>query len=84
MKLVKNASQEDEQPAVQDRAACRARLDARLADSLIRDLESEENEIARIVAGKILDEVLPPPKREYTLKEPLAELERDRAQSYGC
>jgi hypothetical protein len=54
MKLVKNASQEDEQPTVQDLTAYRARL----ADSLIRDLESEENEIARIVAGKILDEVL--------------------------
>jgi hypothetical protein len=54
MKLVKNASQEDEQPTVQDHTAYRARL----ADSLIRDLESEENEIARIVAGKILDEVL--------------------------
>jgi hypothetical protein len=26
---------------------------------LIRDLESEENQIARIVAAKILDEILP-------------------------
>jgi hypothetical protein len=82
---IDSSSQEDcPQPAVQDRAACRARLVAPLADSLIRDLESEENEIARIVAGKILDEVLPPPKREYTLKEPLAELDRDWAQSHGC
>jgi hypothetical protein len=76
MKLVKNASQEDGQPTVQDRTAYRARLVARLADSLIRDLESDENEIARIVAGKILDEVLLPPKQEYTLEEPLAELDR--------
>jgi hypothetical protein len=58
MKLVKNASQEDEQPTIQELTGYRARLVARLADSLIRDLESEENEIARIVAGKILDEVL--------------------------
>jgi hypothetical protein len=72
MKLVKKGSQEDEQPTVQDRTAYRARL----ADSLIRDLEPEENEIARIVAGKILDEVLSPPKQEYTLEEPLAELDR--------
>jgi hypothetical protein len=43
---------------------------------LIRDLESEENQIARIVAAKILDEILPPPKQEYTLEEPLAELDR--------
>ena len=43
---------------------------------LIRDLESDENEIARIVAGKILDEVLSPPKQEYTLEDPLAELDR--------
>jgi hypothetical protein len=43
---------------------------------LIRDLESEENQIARIVAGKILDEILRPPKQEYTLEEPLAELDR--------
>jgi hypothetical protein len=43
---------------------------------LIRDLESDENEIARIVAGKILDEVLSPPKQEYTLEEPLGELDR--------
>jgi hypothetical protein len=57
MKLVKNASQEDGQPTVQDLTVYRARLVARLADSLIRDLESEENEIARIVAGKILDEL---------------------------
>jgi hypothetical protein len=77
MKLVKNVSQEDEQPTVQDLTAYRARL----ADSLIRDLESEENEIARIVAGKILDEVLLPPKQEYTLEEPLAELDHDWAQS---
>ena len=41
---------------------------------LIRDLESED--IARFVAGKILDEILPPPKQEYTLEEPLAELDR--------
>jgi len=41
---------------------------------LIRDLKSED--IARFVAGKILDEILPPPKQEYTLEEPLAELDR--------
>jgi hypothetical protein len=49
---------------------------------LIRDLESEENQIARIVAGKILDEILPPPKQEYTLEEPLAELDRSSVQSH--
>jgi hypothetical protein len=82
MKLVKNVSQEDEQPTVQDLTAYHARLVARLADSLIRDPESEENEIARIVAGKILDEVLPPPRQEYTLEEALAELDHDWAQSH--
>ena len=81
MKLVKNASPGDEQPTVQDLTAYRARLLARHADSLIRDLESEENEIARVVAGKILDEVLSQPKQEYTLEEPLAELDHDWAQS---
>jgi hypothetical protein len=83
--LVKNtSSREDEQPTVQELTAYRARLLARLANSLIRDLESEENEIARIVAGKILDEILPQPKQEYTSEEMMAELDRDWTQSHGC
>jgi hypothetical protein len=44
---------------------------------------NNENEIARVVAGKILDEVLPQPKQEYTLEELLAELDRRWAQSHG-
>ena len=43
---------------------------------------NNENEIARVVAGKILDEVLPQPKQEYTLEELLAELDRRWAQSH--
>jgi len=36
------------------------------------------------VAGKILDEILPQPKQEYTSEEMMAELDRDWTQSHGC
>jgi hypothetical protein len=48
-------------------------------------LRTHENKMTRTVAGKIVDEVLPEPKKEfYSLEEMMVELDRRWEQSHAC